>query len=240
MRNFLDVIIAATKKPEVERVVTHFHSISSQIGSIIIIDFDEKKPSMPHEKIHKLKEKIKGFRYIFVEGQQYFNKSIALNIGASYSSSEIILFCDADILLEPDFLKNGIGILSQDDKNFITPEFVTESDTRESRLAPGICMLYKSDYVLINGYSNEYKGWGMEDMDFIERLKKTGIKRVLYSSGIHMSHPDEARTQNYHSNSVDEMRRQNRALFQKKIEEKNLNGTMDIDIINTNHKEYIN
>lgn len=240
MRNLLDVIIAATQKPEVEKVVTHLHSISSEIGSIIIIDFDEKTPSMSHEKIHKHKEKIKGLKYIFVEGQQYFNKSIALNIGASYSSSEIMLFCDADILLERDFLKNGLGMLSQDKKNFITPEFVTESDTGANRLAPGICMLYKSNYVLINGYSNEYKGWGMEDMDFIERLNKSGMKRVLSSSGIHMSHPDEARTQNYHSNSVDEMRRQNRALFQKKIEDNNLNGTMSIDIINTNHKEYIN
>jgi predicted glycosyltransferase involved in capsule biosynthesis len=239
MRNLLDVVIAATSKPEVSVVVDHLHSISDEISSIIIIDFNEDKPSISNESINLIKEKT-PLKYIFIKDQPYFNKSIALNIATCYSTAEILLFCDADILLEKKFIMDGCKKLSTSESVFLTPEYVVESDTQERRPAPGICMLHRNNFLTVNGYSSEYKGWGMEDIDFIQRLSNAGIDRSLLSSGIHLSHPNEVRTQHYHSNSIDEMRVKNRALFNKKVEEKMLSGTLSLDIANTKHREYIN
>ena len=51
---------------------------------------------------------------------------------------------------------------------------------------------WKSDYIKINGYNNEFIGWGYEDTDFSCRMMNAGVNKVLLKfSGIcyHLDHP---------------------------------------------------
>jgi len=52
--------------------------------------------------------------------------------------------------------------------------------------------LYKEDYIRINGYDEEYQGWGYEDDDFGNRLYKAGLKsKPIYLEDVplHLWHP---------------------------------------------------
>ncbi|MGL5188424.1 MAG: glycosyltransferase [Cetobacterium sp.] len=52
--------------------------------------------------------------------------------------------------------------------------------------------LYKESYQKVNGYDEDYKGWGGEDADLGLRLYKSGLKSVTFSTkqpSIHMCHP---------------------------------------------------
>ncbi|MGL5982037.1 MAG: glycosyltransferase [Cetobacterium sp.] len=52
--------------------------------------------------------------------------------------------------------------------------------------------LYKDSYKKVNGYDEDYKGWGGEDADLGLRLYKLGLKSVTFTTkepSIHMCHP---------------------------------------------------
>lgn len=54
--------------------------------------------------------------------------------------------------------------------------------------------LFKEDYVRVNGFNEEFKGHGNEDLDFGFRLQKSGINpRIIKFSEapIHMAHPKD-------------------------------------------------
>lgn len=52
--------------------------------------------------------------------------------------------------------------------------------------------VYKNSYDKINGYDEDYKGWGGEDADLGLRLYKLGLKSITFTTNppaIHMCHP---------------------------------------------------
>lgn len=52
--------------------------------------------------------------------------------------------------------------------------------------------VYKDSYNKINGYDEDYKGWGGEDADLGLRLYKLGLKSITFTTNppaIHMCHP---------------------------------------------------
>lgn len=52
--------------------------------------------------------------------------------------------------------------------------------------------ILKSDYENVNGYDEDYKGWGGEDADLGLRLYKSGMKSITFTTklpSIHMCHP---------------------------------------------------
>lgn len=239
MRHIADVIIPATGKPEVEHVVRHLSGFLETINQIIIVDFDRNAPSLDAPKVDSFRRSGVPLKYIYVEKEAYFNKAKALNIGVSAASAPLIIICDADVLLDGAFVSIASRVASESpsEKVFYTPEYVIESETGEKRPAPGICLLKRRDYLAINGYCNEYRGWGMEDIDFLKRLQNASIRRLKASFGFHLSHPDVNRTRNYHSESIPQMRLDNRALFAEKIDCNRLYGTLNTDITCCNYTE---
>ncbi len=55
---------------------------------------------------------------------------------------------------------------------------------------------WRADYVLVNGYNNEFLGWGWEDVEFATRLLQAGLKkRRLKLAGVayHLHHASATR-----------------------------------------------
>jgi len=67
-------------------------------------------------------------------------------------------------------------------KNTIHSGFLSKFFSRKSRNLKGIktCNLsfFKSDCIKINGFNNDFEGWGREDSEFIVRLFNIGLKRL--------------------------------------------------------------
>lgn len=73
-----------------------------------------------------------------------------------------------------------------------------------SRVAPALLAvkacnqgLWRRDFVAVNGYDEEYVGWGSEDKDLCARLRMAGIRaRGLLCGGLawHLHHPPAARS----------------------------------------------
>ena len=70
--------------------------------------------------------------------------------------------------------------------------------------------LSKKDYLEINGYDEDYKGWGGEDADLGLRLYTLGLKSVTFSTkipSIHMCHPlDPTKSENQNKKIYSEKR----------------------------------
>ncbi|OCQ21248.1 hypothetical protein A7985_11515 [Pseudoalteromonas luteoviolacea] len=223
----IDVIIPATNKKEVEKVINHLISLGDFFGKIIIVDFDKSSPSMNFKQIEELNNHV-DLSYIFVTEQAYFNKSIAINIGYELVVNEYVLICDADVLLDKAFFEIAFDVWTTNQfiECVFSPEFVIESDNGEVRKGPGICLLKSAHFKKVAGYSSDYLGWGMEDVDFLKRLEYIDVEPRKIAHAIHLSHSDEVRTRNYHCDSVSQMRLENRQLFSQKHESHNLYGTL--------------
>ena len=78
---------------------------------------------------------------------------------------------------------------------------------------------WKKDFVSVNGYDNEFVGWGREDSDLMIRLHNLGIKgkRVKFSAIVyHLDHDEEDKSKFIKNDSI-----QNKSIRDKKIKVKN-------------------
>jgi GT2 family glycosyltransferase len=66
---------------------------------------------------------------------------------------------------------------------------------RRPKLYGGAFGIWRSDYEAINGFNEEYKGWGCEDDEFRMRLKRAGIRIrsiLRWTRTYHLWHPPAA------------------------------------------------
>ncbi|PXV58449.1 hypothetical protein CLV62_14718 [Dysgonomonas alginatilytica] len=64
---------------------------------------------------------------------------------------------------------------------------------------------WKNDFITINGYSEDFEGWGMEDSEMIQRMHNNGIlaKRLRYSGIVfHMYHKSASKDNASHNNTL--------------------------------------
>jgi glycosyltransferase involved in cell wall biosynthesis len=64
------------------------------------------------------------------------------------------------------------------------------------RMAPGLLLVRRESFEMVNGYNSQLDGWGWEDQDMICRLTLgAGLTRINYGRALHISHDDNARVQ---------------------------------------------
>jgi hypothetical protein len=164
--------------------------------------------------------------------EKYFNKSKAINVGlyflnkAGIHRDAYILICDSDVLIPKqvlDTFSENLGV------NIILNE-VVESETNTTRLAYGIIASKLSNFILVNGYDSNFKGWGFEDHDIINRIEQLSHSFSRMGFGYHLSHPDIDRVKNYHSSDLILMRKINLDYYESKKQNGLLIGTLEKDV----------
>lgn len=232
MAGRFDVIIPATSRPVVNTVVRHLMSLHAYVARVVVVDFKQDEPSLDVASIDRFLSSRVPVQRVFVTDQVYFNKSLALNIGFHFTRSERILVCDADVLLHETFFSLALSnaTLGHQGRVAFSPCYVQESEGGVQRPAPGIVAFDRACFEQIEGYSSEFTGWGMEDMDFLRRLRASDTAIEKVSSAIHISHPDSDRVRNYDSVSVDTMRKRNRLLYEGRLLSNQMYGTLTSDM----------
>lgn len=168
----------------------------------IIIPFRRREEHLKIflESIHK---KINcEFDVLVVEqnGDKPFNRGKLLNIGFDIKKKSSDYFCFHDVDMIP-----------QEDVDYsCTEDAIVHLSSRISQFSyklpsenycGGVISFKKNDFVQINGFSNEYWGWGGEDDDLYFRIKKSGLpfkrKNCTFNS---LSHNREINQEDYQKN----------------------------------------
>lgn len=146
----------------------------------IIIPYRDReahlKKFVPH--MNKFLNNKVNYKIIFVEqaNDKPFNRAKLLNVGF-LENKENDYFCFHDIDMLPTDEKcdytflNGVCKLSYYISQF---NFIPRPDNELG----GVTLIDKESFIKVNGYSNEYWGWGVEDEDFATRCR---IKNIPFS-----------------------------------------------------------
>lgn len=96
----------------------------------------------------------------------------------------------------PGFFSSGVG----NRKNILRSPFLSRLFAGEVKGKRGIrtCnfALWREDYFRVNGFNEDFVGWGREDSEFVTRLFLSGVRRrnIKFAAlGCHLHHPPRSR-----------------------------------------------
>lgn len=185
------------RKPMLRQVLEHYCALMPElIERIVLVDYDEQF-SLAHDLYEPL-ARVQHLKVV-VSGERYFNKSRAINLGVALSGARHIVVCDADVNVPAAALASWARLLAGDDRarRALTPVHMIETATGLPRPAPGIVAFDVREFLVVQGYSNEFIGWGFEDRDFLWRLAQAGVEVLERGYASHISHDELERTRNY-------------------------------------------
>ncbi|XP_056586276.1 beta-1,4-galactosyltransferase 1 [Triplophysa dalaica] len=126
-----------------------------------------------------------GIYIIQQDGQSTFNRAKLLNVGYAEAVKEYDWNC---------FVFSDVDIVPMDDRNTYMcssqPRHLSVSMDKFGFRLPyldyfgGVSAMSKHQFLKINGFPNEYWGWGGEDDDIFNRLKLRGMKITRPSGDI--------------------------------------------------------
>jgi hypothetical protein len=152
-----------------EKKVTH------KLG--IIVPYRDREQQLKRFLSH-MKEYIKDIDYeIFIVEQaddKPFNRGKLLNAGYKYAVDK---GCDYFVFHDIDMLPEDVDY-SYSDKPLHLATHLQEHDyeTTFFDYFGGVTMFTKEDFKTINGFSNEYWGWGFEDDDLLIRCIESDLE----------------------------------------------------------------
>ena len=179
--------------------------------SVLVMMYSEEGKSNTSALINKAIEELSGeypdkaIRLIQRNGS--FNRGVALEEASTYfQPNNLLVFLDVDCLVSKDILqqirlntKQGKQVYFSIMFSEYNPSFVRVNGTRSFVNENGFwrfpsfgqVSIYKSDFDVVGGYNLEFRGWGKEDIDFIQRVLDTNLTvfRVPDMGLFHKFHP---------------------------------------------------
>lgn len=165
---------SADRLQNLRRVLDWINGFSNV--EVIVVEQDK------HSKISHLNLKAK---HIFTRSELPFNKSHAFNVGLKYSNSNIIVFGDSDLIMDPQNFIAALNAISeyemvnpyhtvidltQQESTLPFEQMVSinrpgrgETDIQKVPLCGGICLFRKDAIMRIAGWNEDFIGWGGED-----------------------------------------------------------------------------
>lgn len=144
----------------------------------IIVPYRDRYEQLLQFKNHikdYLKDKNIKYELIIVEQDdaQLFNRGKLLNVGFKYANR---LKCDYVVFHDVDMLPVDVDYSWSDVPIHMATNFVPDNTrTIFDEYFGGVTMFDMWSFQTINGYSNEYWGWGFEDDDLLYRCKLNQI-----------------------------------------------------------------
>ena len=139
-----------------------------------------------------------------------FNRGKLLNVGYKFACDN---GCDYFVFHDVDMLPEDVDY-SYTDKPLHLATHLQEHDyeTTFFDYFGGVTMFNKEDFELINGFSNEYWGWGFEDDDLLIRCLDSNLELDKQQIGVGGS--DEIQTFKFNGNSFIKLEAEKTTLLQ--------------------------
>ncbi|GIU14887.1 MULTISPECIES: glycosyltransferase family 2 protein [unclassified Shewanella] len=106
----------------------------------------------------------------------------------------------------PHIFMKGVKHREQAMRLAFLPKSITES--KRSSLARAMtanCAFWRDDVYRVNGFNNDFEGWGPEDIEFFQRLFNTGLKckKLNFKSNCyHIYHPSSSTASLAHNHKL--------------------------------------
>ncbi len=152
---------------------------SGFVGIEIILIEQDKKPQIENLVFNR------PIKYHFLETDLPFNKAWAFNVGVKYATTDVIVFGDSDIIMDPNDFIESLKMLDSNDcispynrvidlkqeelsydlgrMNSIDRPGRGETDIQKICLCGGIIMYKRASLNKIGGWCEDFIGWGGED-----------------------------------------------------------------------------
>jgi hypothetical protein len=161
--------VRESKRKQREKIKTH------KLG--IIVPYRDR-PQQLKRFVSHMEDYLKDIEYeIFIieqsEGKP-FNRGKLLNVGYNYAVKK---GCDYFVFHDVDMLPENVDY-SYSDRPLHLATHLQEHDyeTTFFDYFGGVTMFNKEDFKTINGFSNEYWGWGFEDDDLLVRCIESDLE----------------------------------------------------------------
>jgi hypothetical protein len=124
-----------------------------------------------------LKDKNIDYKIFVIEqsDDKPFNYGKLCNSAFHLLKDEYDYFCFHDVDMLPSSDKADYSY-KQYPTHLATRVQVHENTLPYLQYLGGVLIIPKEDFILVNGYSNEYYGWGYADLDLLFRMEKAGVK----------------------------------------------------------------
>ena len=171
-----------------------------EVSRIIIVDWSSS--DLPNDFIKFICHLDNRIEFIRVDGKDIFHMAGAYNLAVSLVNTEFILKLDVDYILNPYF--NFFDTHKLAFGEFITGDWRSwslDNNLGFLKYLNGLLYIKTDDFRAIGGYDERFDGYGYEDTNLYERLKKKGFIHRLIDINIlsvyHNPHNDEKRIEHY-------------------------------------------
>lgn len=156
-------------------------------------------------------KKYPDARFTVVEGDDYFSRAKAMDLGISkLRGNDLAFFCDVDMLVEREFLTRcrrntiqGKQVFYPEFFKLYNMDYVYWNDEKPRTIdikrqnghwayySFGMACIYKSDYKAVGGFDTGITGWGDEDVELYEKILRRRIEvfRAPDTGLTHRWHP---------------------------------------------------
>jgi beta-1,4-galactosyltransferase 4 len=149
---------------------------------LVIVPYRDRayhlKEFIPHITKTLYSQKINS-KIVVIEqsSKRLFNRGLLCNIGFSLFKD----FCDYVIFHDVDLICPDINYTYENSPTSLISHR-TKTGKVFDRCFGGVTLLPKKDFLTVNGFSNEYWGWGAEDDDLLLRCEIHNLK-ILRKNG---------------------------------------------------------
>eukprot|EP01029_Cantina_marsupialis_P018695 TRINITY_DN4301_c1_g2_i9.p1 TRINITY_DN4301_c1_g2~~TRINITY_DN4301_c1_g2_i9.p1 ORF type:complete len:422 (-),score=37.88 TRINITY_DN4301_c1_g2_i9:663-1928(-) len=197
----IHAIIAAANRTEfVKDLLQSVISIGNPEDVIWkVVEFTPDANSELKQHIEYLSNKYPSNTYQYFQLNQKFGRAIGFQHGLkTIPEGEIAFVVDADMRFKSLSIFNEIRhsvVQGKQAVNFVANYYYTPQDRAWLAGGYGLIAIYPEDLHRVGGYANGIFGsktsWGGEDIDFIRRLKHSGMSlcRVKNEDFVHVYHP---------------------------------------------------
>ena len=96
------------------------------------------------------------------------------------------------------FFDGGISNRFNAMKNRLLSRIFSYYRSGHTRVRGANLSFWRSDVLAVNGFNEDFAGWGREDSEFAVRMNNAGIRRKhikFEGAGFHLYHPEHSRKQ---------------------------------------------
>lgn len=153
------------------------HLMALEGCEVIVVDYD-----CPDGAADWVRATYPAATVVPGKNQPFFNLSHARNLGAAAASAPWLFLVDADVIISRDLIGAVTGLLQ--------PDVYLLPDPRPFQLW-GTLLVARTDFDAIGGYDEAFQGYGWEDVDIIERLRRAGLNVKTFPGGLLTSLPHD-------------------------------------------------